>query len=56
MKSSDMNTIENTIAKINESLADLPLGHETTQEIKGVKHPFDDRAIVRAFSFPPAND
>ena len=26
-------------------------GHETTQEIKGVKHPFDDRAIVRAFSF-----
>jgi len=31
-------------------------GHETTQEIKGVKHPFDDRAIVRAFSFPPAND
>jgi len=24
-------------------------GHETTQEIKGVKHPFDDREIVRAF-------
>lgn len=22
-------------------------GHETTQEIKGMKHPFDDRAIVR---------
>ena len=24
-------------------------GHETTQEIKGVKHPFDDREIVRNF-------
>ena len=24
-------------------------GHETTQEIKGVKHPFDDREIVRRF-------
>ena len=24
-------------------------GHETTQEIKGVKYPFDDRAVVRAF-------
>jgi UDP-N-acetylmuramoyl-L-alanyl-D-glutamate--2,6-diaminopimelate ligase len=24
-------------------------GHETTQEIKGVKHPFDDREVVRAF-------
>lgn len=24
-------------------------GHETTQEIKGVKHPFDDREIVRSF-------
>ena len=24
-------------------------GHETTQEIKGVKHPFDDRAVVAAF-------
>ena len=24
-------------------------GHETTQEVKGVKHPFDDRAVVRAF-------
>ena len=24
-------------------------GHETTQEIKGVKHPFDDREIVRCF-------
>ena len=25
-------------------------GHETTQEIKGVKHPFDDREIVRSFA------
>ena len=24
-------------------------GHETTQEIKGVKHPFDDRAIIAAY-------
>ena len=24
-------------------------GHETTQEIKGVKHPFDDREIVRRY-------
>ena len=26
-------------------------GHETTQEVKGVKHPFDDREVVRAFGF-----
>jgi len=25
-------------------------GHETTQEIKGVKHPFDDREIARGFA------
>ena len=25
-------------------------GHETTQEIRGVKHPFDDREVVRSFS------
>ena len=24
-------------------------GHETTQEVKGVKHPFDDREVVRGF-------
>jgi UDP-N-acetylmuramoyl-L-alanyl-D-glutamate--2,6-diaminopimelate ligase len=24
-------------------------GHETTQEIKGVKYPFDDREVVRAW-------
>ena len=25
-------------------------GHETTQEIKGVKHPFDDREVVRGYA------
>ena len=25
-------------------------GHETTQEIKGVKYPFDDREVVRRFA------
>jgi UDP-N-acetylmuramoyl-L-alanyl-D-glutamate--2,6-diaminopimelate ligase len=25
-------------------------GHETTQEIAGVKHPFDDREVVRSFT------
>jgi len=25
-------------------------GHETMQEIRGVKHPFDDREVVRAFN------
>ena len=29
-------------------------GHETTQEIKGVKHPFDDREIVRNFTGAPS--
>jgi UDP-N-acetylmuramoyl-L-alanyl-D-glutamate--2,6-diaminopimelate ligase len=24
-------------------------GHETTQEVKGVKHPFDDRQVCREF-------
>ena len=28
-------------------------GHETTQEIKGVKHPFDDREVVREFGTEP---
>ena len=28
-------------------------GHETTQEIGGVKHPFDDREVVRAFRRHP---
>ena len=28
-------------------------GHETTQEIKGVKHPFDDREVVREFGAEP---
>lgn len=26
-------------------------GHETTQEIKGIKHPFDDRVIVRTHHY-----
>ena len=26
-------------------------GHETTQEIAGVKYPFDDREVVRTFKF-----
>ena len=25
-------------------------GHETTQEVKGVRHPFDDREVVRGFA------
>ena len=25
-------------------------GHETTQEVKGVKYPFDDREVVRKFA------
>ena len=28
-------------------------GHETTQEIAGVKYPFDDREVVRAFAKQP---
>jgi UDP-N-acetylmuramoyl-L-alanyl-D-glutamate--2,6-diaminopimelate ligase len=24
-------------------------GHETTQEVKGVRHPFDDREVCREF-------
>ena len=28
-------------------------GHETTQEIKGVKYPFDDREVVRNFAGAP---
>ena len=28
-------------------------GHETTQEIKGVKYPFDDRVIVKNFTKKP---
>ena len=28
-------------------------GHETTQEIKGAKHPFDDREVVRNFAGAP---
>jgi len=31
----------------DEVLLILGKGDETYQEIKGVKHPFDDRAVVR---------
>jgi UDP-N-acetylmuramoyl-L-alanyl-D-glutamate--2,6-diaminopimelate ligase len=31
----------------NEVLLILGKGDETTQEIKGVMHPFDDREVVR---------
>ncbi len=31
-------------------------GHETTQEIKGVKHPFDDREVVRSFQSTVPSD
>ena len=30
-------------------------GHETYQEIKGVKHPFDDKAIIHSL-FNPNNE
>ena len=40
-------------ALVNASAGDVVViagkGHETTQEIKGVKYPFDDREIVRDF-------
>ena len=40
-------------ALANASAGDVVIvagkGHETTQEIKGVKHPFDDREVVRAW-------
>ena len=40
-------------ALANASAGDVVIvagkGHETTQEIKGVKHPFDDREIVRTW-------
>jgi UDP-N-acetylmuramoyl-L-alanyl-D-glutamate--2,6-diaminopimelate ligase len=31
-------------------------GHETYQEIKGVKHDFDDRAILNYFLNPNSNN
>ena len=47
--------LENYVA--NAKKGDVVLvcgkGHETTQEIAGVKHRFDDREVVRAFSMRP---
>jgi len=31
-------------------------GHETTQEIKGVKYPFDDREVVRTYVGPTGQE
>ena len=38
-------------AEVGDSVVICGKGHETTQEISGVKHPFDDREQVRAFTF-----
>ena len=38
-------------AAAGDSVVICGKGHETTQEIAGVKHPFDDREQVRAFAF-----
>ena len=38
-------------AAAGDSVVVCGKGHETTQEIAGVKHPFDDREQVRAFAF-----
>jgi len=42
-----------TLALRNAAEGDVVIiagkGHETTQEIQGVKHPFDDREVVRAY-------
>ena len=37
-------------AKAGDVVVIAGKGHETTQEIKGVKHPFDDREIVRGYA------
>jgi len=34
------------MAKENDIILIAGKGHETYQEIKGVKHPFDDREVV----------
>ena len=36
-------------AKAGDVVVIAGKGHETTQEIKGVKHPFDDREVVRTW-------
>ena len=38
-------------AAAGDSVVICGKGHETSQEIAGVRHPFDDRAQVRAFAF-----
>lgn len=38
-----------TQAEAGDTVLVCGKGHETTQEIAGVRHPFDDRAVVRAF-------
>ena len=35
------------MAKENDIVLVAGKGHETYQEIKGVKHPFDDRDVVK---------
>jgi len=37
-------------AAVGDTVVVCGKGHETTQEIKGVKHPFDDRAVCREYS------
>ena len=37
-------------ATAGDSVVICGKGHETTQEIAGVKYPFDDREQVRAFA------
>ena len=37
-------------AAAGDSVVVCGKGHETTQEIKGVKYPFDDRCVCREYS------
>ena len=43
-------------AATGDSVVICGKGHETTQEISGVKHPFDDRAQVRSFVRGPSGE
>ena len=36
-------------ASVDDVIVICGKGHETTQEIAGVKYPFDDREVVRSF-------
>jgi UDP-N-acetylmuramoyl-L-alanyl-D-glutamate--2,6-diaminopimelate ligase len=36
-------------AKADDTVVVCGKGHETTQEVKGVKYPFDDREVCREF-------